>query len=345
MSSELKLTTGSKVTTTVIPWQIQQWDFTRRRRDKITFDNICPAQHSFECSFSFCINSVKNEHCWMVQSLFEVKLSSNNGLKSKLFVTVFLKNDASKYPPFTADIEPVDLPSNHTEVLRFNLPILERGQYNDLERYVENNSLTIYTKIEEFIEIKKVVDDVVLPSERIMLQTDVFGEFFKSRAFTDVLFIVGRTKQQFHAHAVILAAVCPYFSSMLNGSNMKEQKTRTVDLSSDSDISVEAFQGFLDYVYGIKKVQDMSDIVKDLAVLADKYNFSQLIQACDRVLCESLCEDNVVSLLGFAYRYKFKLLKKKTLNLAISCGIKSENFSGNDDVSELLRDLLCSLSI
>ncbi|KAJ8674425.1 hypothetical protein QAD02_005687 [Eretmocerus hayati] len=295
MSPKSSLISDCKVITSVVPWQLKNWDITKRRRDIIAFENISLTAHSCKFNLSLCLDA---EHDNIKQdeiSTLNVKLHHSNGLRSKFFVTVYLEKKINKFS-YACVMQPADLVTN------------------------------------EFIEIKKIVDGTVEPEEKNILDLSLLSEYYKNQTLVDVTIIVGPKKQHLYAHAVVLAIACPYFSSMLNGSNMKEQNTHIIDLSADPDITYDLFKGFLDYVYGIRKLEEMSTLTRELFILADKYNFVRLRHECDKMLCASLSKDNLTSLLIFAHQYNFELLEKKALDLARNCGMLWKDAEGLDQL-------------
>lgn len=144
-----------------------------------------------------------------------------------------------------------------------------------------------------------------------------YGALYEKQLMCDVILVTAEGKK-LKAHSVILAMVSPYFLAMFTKEDSKESTPRIVDLTNDTNISFEVCQGFLDYVYGVKSVSDLKNIVMELFILANKYGIPILNYACESFLCDNLTHTNVAKLLLFSHKNDCILLKQKAVAVAKS---------------------------
>ncbi|GJS49816.1 BTB/POZ domain-containing protein [Tanacetum coccineum] len=107
------------------------------------------------------------------------------------------------------------------------------------------------------------------------------------------------------AHRAVLAARSPVFRSMFLH-DLKEKEMSVIDIS---DMSIEACQSFLNYVYGIIDEQDFLTHRLDLLRAADKYDVTDLKEACHESLLEDIDTTNVLERLQNASLYHLPKLK------------------------------------
>ncbi|KAK1299951.1 BTB/POZ domain-containing protein [Acorus calamus] len=118
------------------------------------------------------------------------------------------------------------------------------------------------------------------------------------------------------AHRAVLAARSPVFRSMFSH-DLKEKQLSTVNIS---DMSIEACQAFLNYMYGDVRVDDF--ITHRLALLraADKYDVSDLKEACHESLLEDIDSKNVLERLQYATLYQLPMLKSTCMRYLVNFG-------------------------
>ncbi|KAJ8674411.1 hypothetical protein QAD02_005673 [Eretmocerus hayati] len=345
------VTNDYHIQTSTIFWQLKRFDFTRKREGKVVIENknISPSQHPCKLDLSLAIDE-RNTQTNVVQSILRVRLYNVNGPKTKFLITVYLESSQTGHVDESFGTKDVNLTFQDEETATFLLPPFKyssRDIRTTLNSHLKDNILTVKIKIEGYNEICKVENITLKIDEKNLYCNEKFIELYKKQELVDTTFFVGQEKQVLRAHSVILAAACPYFLSMFSTCKMKEKNTLEVDLSDDLDITFQVFQGFLDCVYGVKKVEQMSDIIMELAVLADKYDCCQLHKQCESLLCESLQKDNVLTRLVFAHRYNYKLLKEKSFRLLPKYGSHLEDFTGVKELvhhPELMGELIINLS-
>ncbi|KAK9691545.1 hypothetical protein RND81_09G203400 [Saponaria officinalis] len=118
------------------------------------------------------------------------------------------------------------------------------------------------------------------------------------------------------AHRAVLAARSPVFQNMF-AHDLQEKEYSTINIS---DMSVESCQAFLSYLYGTVDPTDF--LVHRLALLraADKYDISDLKDACHESLLEDIDAKNVLDRLQNAALYQMLELKESCLKYLIKFG-------------------------
>ncbi|OAY70549.1 BTB/POZ domain-containing protein [Ananas comosus] len=118
------------------------------------------------------------------------------------------------------------------------------------------------------------------------------------------------------AHRAVLASRSPVFRSMFSH-NLKEKELSTVNIS---DMSFDSCQAFLNYIYGNFKPDEF--LTHRLALLraADKYDISDLKEACHESLLEDIDTKNVLERLQTAYLYHLPKLKSSCMRFLVHFG-------------------------
>ncbi|KAK9691542.1 hypothetical protein RND81_09G203100 [Saponaria officinalis] len=118
------------------------------------------------------------------------------------------------------------------------------------------------------------------------------------------------------AHRAVLAARSPVFQNMF-AHDLQEKEYSTINIS---DMSVESCQAFLSYLYGTIDPTDF--LVHRLALLraADKYDISDLKDACHESLLEDIDTKNVLDRLQNAALYQLPELKESCLKYLVKFG-------------------------
>uniref|UniRef100_A0A1D1YWY1 BTB/POZ domain-containing protein At1g55760 n=2 Tax=Anthurium amnicola TaxID=1678845 RepID=A0A1D1YWY1_9ARAE len=131
---------------------------------------------------------------------------------------------------------------------------------------------------------------------------------------TDI--IINATDGSIAAHRAVLAARSPVFHSMFSH-NLKEKELSAVDIS---DMSFDACQAFLNYIYGNVQVEEF--LTHRLALLraADKYDIADLKEACHESLTEDIDSKNVLERLQNAYLYRLPKLKSSCMRYLVNFG-------------------------
>ncbi|KAJ8765128.1 hypothetical protein K2173_010616 [Erythroxylum novogranatense] len=142
------------------------------------------------------------------------------------------------------------------------------------------------------------------------------------------------------AHRAILAARSPVFCSMF-AHDLKEKELSTINIA---DMSIEACQAFLNYIYG--NIQHEEFLVHRLALLraADKYDITDLKEACHDSLLEDIDAQNVLERLQSASLYQLPKLKISCMRYLVKFG---KIFDIRDEFSSFMqcadRDLIAEI--
>ncbi|KAL0000393.1 hypothetical protein SO802_014174 [Lithocarpus litseifolius] len=145
---------------------------------------------------------------------------------------------------------------------------------------------------------------------------------------TDI--IINASDGSIGAHRAVLGAQSPVFRSMFLH-NLKEKEMSTIDIS---DMSIEACQAFLNYIYG--NIQHEDFLTHRLALLraADKYDISDLKEACHESLLEDIDARNVLERLQNASLYQLPKLKSSCMRYLVKFG---KIFDIRDDLNAFLQ--------
>ncbi|KAH9618513.1 hypothetical protein KSS87_022101 [Heliosperma pusillum] len=139
------------------------------------------------------------------------------------------------------------------------------------------------------------------------------------------------------AHRAVLAARSPVFQTMF-AHDLQEKEYSTINIS---DMSVESCQAFLSYIYGTIDPNDFRSHRLALLRAADKYDVSDLKEACHESLLEDIDAKNVLERLQNAALYQLPELKDNCLKYLVKFG---KIFDLRDDFNVFLqsadRDLI-----
>ncbi|KAJ9673616.1 hypothetical protein PVL29_023271 [Vitis rotundifolia] len=118
------------------------------------------------------------------------------------------------------------------------------------------------------------------------------------------------------AHKAILSASSPVFQSMFLH-NLKEKSSSTIDIE---DLSLESCTALLSYLYGNIKQEDFWKHRLALLGAANKYDITDLKDACEESLLEDINSGNVLERLQEAWLYQLNKLKKGCLMYLLDFG-------------------------
>ncbi|KAL0560858.1 hypothetical protein IC582_001272 [Cucumis melo] len=140
------------------------------------------------------------------------------------------------------------------------------------------------------------------------------GRMLKESIHTDI--IINASDGSVGAHRAILASRSPVFHSMFSH-DLKEKELSTLNIS---DMSFEACQAFLNYMYG--NIQHEEFLAHRLALLhaAEKYDIDDLKEACHDSLLEDIDAKNVLERLQNASLYQLPKLKTSCMQYLVKFG-------------------------
>ncbi|KAJ8674386.1 hypothetical protein QAD02_005648 [Eretmocerus hayati] len=342
------------VRSTNLCWDIRKFGCMSTSVNTLQFDKtVTLMKHSCKCDLHLSTDVEPHEKIPDHQkSLLKIKLYSYEGRGAMILVSVILR-DSSQNAQITSEKKSWDLTSTNEVNLEFWLPPKKsRPAYRYsgfvfLSDFAYSGTLTIHILFEEYVEVNRSEKKSPISSSEIIPKSlGNFSEMYKQQSLVDVVFMFPGNKS-LYAHSVILANACTYFNSMFTTSNMQERKTRKVNLTNDDDVTFDIFKAFLDYLYGVKELKEIDDMVKDLSILADKYDYPKLHGECENFLCDSVHKSNVASLLVFAHKYNYQSLRQTIFQFVKTHGMNA--FKELDDFKEvcqnpkLLNELISSI--
>ncbi|XP_062017462.1 BTB/POZ domain-containing protein At1g55760 [Rosa rugosa] len=164
------------------------------------------------------------------------------------------------------------------------------------------------------------------------------SRMLKEGIHTDI--IINASDGSIGAHRAVLAARSPVFQSMFSH-DLKEKERSTIDIC---DMSIDACQAFLNYMYG--NIGQEEFLTHRLALLraADKYDISDLKDACHESLLEDIDAKNVLDRLQNASLYELPRLKTSCMRYLVKFG---KIFDIRDDFNAFLlcadRELIAEI--
>ncbi|KAL4310319.1 hypothetical protein GQ457_01G006210 [Hibiscus cannabinus] len=140
------------------------------------------------------------------------------------------------------------------------------------------------------------------------------GRMLTQGIHTDI--VINALNGRIGAHRAVLSARSPVFHSMFSH-NLQEKEFSTINIS---DMSIEACQALLCYIYGNIKNEEF--LANRLALLraADKYDISDLKEACHESLLEDIDTKNVLERLQNAALYQLPKLKASCMQYLVKFG-------------------------
>ncbi|KAI4389714.1 hypothetical protein MLD38_001912 [Melastoma candidum] len=140
------------------------------------------------------------------------------------------------------------------------------------------------------------------------------ARMLKEGIHTDI--IINASNGSIGAHRAVLASRSPVFRSMFSY-DLKEKEQSAVNIP---DISIEACETFLNYIYGNARHEDF--LTHRLALLraADKYDVSDLKAVCHESLLEDIDSANVLERLQTAWLFELHELKAGCMTYLVKFG-------------------------
>ncbi|KAL3821158.1 hypothetical protein ACJIZ3_007063 [Penstemon smallii] len=140
------------------------------------------------------------------------------------------------------------------------------------------------------------------------------GRMLSESIHTDI--VINSSNGTISAHRAVLASRSPVFRSMFSH-DLKEKEMSAINIS---DMSIESCQAFLHYIYG--NIGNEEFLTHRLALLqaADKYDISDLKEACHESLMEDIDTKNVLERLQNASLYQLPKLKDSCMRYLVKFG-------------------------
>lgn len=140
------------------------------------------------------------------------------------------------------------------------------------------------------------------------------GKMLSESIHTDI--VINVSNGSIGAHRAVLASRSPVFRSMFSH-DLKEKELSTINIS---DMSIEACQAFLNYIYGNNQNEDFLTHRLALIQAADKYDVSDLKEACHESLLEDIDAKNVLERLQNAHLFQLQKLKISCMRYLVKFG-------------------------
>ncbi|XP_057440953.1 BTB/POZ domain-containing protein At1g55760-like [Lotus japonicus] len=166
---------------------------------------------------------------------------------------------------------------------------------------------------------------------------ECLGRMLTENIHTDITIYANSFQERIRAHRAVLAARSPVFHGMFSH-NLKESDLSIINIS---DMSFADCNALVNYLYGT--IKDCEFLTHRLALLraADKYDISDLREACHESLMEDIDASNVLERLQFASLYQLQNLKNSCMQYLVKFG---KIFDIHDDFKAFLqsadRDLI-----
>ncbi|KAL7249018.1 hypothetical protein ACSBR1_011226 [Camellia fascicularis] len=154
------------------------------------------------------------------------------------------------------------------------------------------------------------------------------GKMLSEGIHTDI--VINASDGSIGAHRAVLAAQSPVFRGMFSH-NLKEKELSTVNIS---DMSIEACQAFLNYIYGNIQQEEFLSHRLGLLQAADKYDIADLKEACHESLLEDIDTENVLERLQNASLYRLPKLKANCMQYLVKFG---KIFDIRDDFDSFMQ--------
>ena len=129
------------------------------------------------------------------------------------------------------------------------------------------------------------IDDAILLSNHLSMLVN-------EQRMSDVVFIVGSSRERIHAHRVILAARSAVFAAMLYG-GLRESHEQEIVVPN---IRPAVFRSMLEYIYGGKTVINTETAVELLAA-SNQYDIRNLVKKCGVRIRQALSVETVCQIL------------------------------------------------
>ncbi|KAG6387497.1 hypothetical protein SASPL_152689 [Salvia splendens] len=154
------------------------------------------------------------------------------------------------------------------------------------------------------------------------------GRMLSESIHTDI--VINASDGSISAHRAVLASRSPVFRSMFSH-DLREKGLSSVDIS---DMSIEASTALLNYIYGSIRNDEFMTHRLPLLRAADKYDISDLKEACHQSLLEDIDTTNVLERFQNASLYQLTQLKSSCMRYLVKFG---KIFEIRDDFNVFLQ--------
>ncbi|CAN1847918.1 BTB/POZ domain-containing protein At1g55760 [Linum perenne] len=172
---------------------------------------------------------------------------------------------------------------------------------------------------------------------------ETLGLMLKESIHTDIT-ITASDGTSIGAHRAILATRSPVFRTMFAAELDLKDKQHSTTTNIISDMSNEACHAFLSYIYG--NIEHGEFLAHRLALLraADKYEISDLKEACHNSLIQDIDDSNVLERIQCASFYQLDRLKSSCMQYLVKFGkIYDIRHDFNAFLQSADRGLICEI--
>lgn len=330
-STEIVNTTRFKKHQVSFTWKIENWSVVSRMQKEFYSKKFLLREIDLLCYFFFHFNAYKKtsnrlnaQNCYLVglctvtrKTLLEpIKVIKCSIVKDENAVYTFsIYDDPSIYVNDQSVKSLMSLASQIPNgVVNDSVSILIKIEYCDSNNYSE-------LEISEGFDFKQNVS--------------IFKNYhnlYEKQELCDVTFVI--KDDQIKAHTFVLALASSYFHSMFT-QDTEENKNRVVNFSDDPDITLEVFQGVLEFIYNIKNISELRDIIYELVIIADKFDMKDLQKSCEEYLAGNIDKNNAAKILILSHKHNCKFLKQKALAFV---RIDSSVITHSVEFSEICKD-------
>ena len=167
-----------------------------------------------------------------------------------------------------------------------------------------------------------------------------FGMLLNNSNLSDVKIMVNNGQRNFYAHKHVLGRKSQVFAAMFEH-NMLESRSKSVNIT---DISPEAVEEMLCFVYTDKIFNIEDSIYLDLIKAADKYQIESLKALCENTILEKLTVESCVEFLAVADINNALKLKDKVIDFIIeNSQVLIENPAEFESMTQLHPQVICEI--
>ncbi|KRZ76271.1 Kelch-like protein 18 [Trichinella papuae] len=138
-----------------------------------------------------------------------------------------------------------------------------------------------------------------------------FEELRRLGKLCDVTLLVNGSK--FHAHRIVLAATIPYFKAMFTH-DMAEKSLRQITVQG---VNEDVLESLINYCY-TGRLTISSESVQSLLIGASYLQMDMIVEACCKLMMQSLCVTNAVAMLRFSRDFACEMLHLEAIRYVLA---------------------------
>ncbi|KRY39080.1 Kelch-like protein 18 [Trichinella spiralis] len=138
-----------------------------------------------------------------------------------------------------------------------------------------------------------------------------FEELRRLGKLCDVTLLVNGSK--FHAHRIVLAATIPYFKAMFTH-DMAEKSLHQITVQG---VNEDVLESLINYCY-TGRLTISSESVQALLIGASYLQMDLIVEACCKLMMQSLCVTNAVAMLRFSRDFACEMLHLEAIRYVLA---------------------------